>query len=166
MCHSDFEYNLHGPTLATVTSAKHLGTTISKEASWISFADAVQAKANRRLGFLGYSFNISCRKLREKTYVIFVSPILKYTSSVYYVCMGPSTPRCTLTRLTPYNPHLSNVSPPKPEVGQIRVQRIPSPARTSVVLVHASSLTHSSPCFESEFSFLLLLNSGMAGVLS
>ena len=69
MGHSDFEYNLHGPTIATVTSAKHLGTTISKEASWISFADAVQAKSNKRLVFFlsfGCSFNISCRKLREK----------------------------------------------------------------------------------------------------
>ena len=64
-CHSDVEYNLHGPTIVTVTSAKHLGSTISKEASWISFADAVQAKTNRRLGFLGYSFNISCWKQRE-----------------------------------------------------------------------------------------------------
>jgi len=82
-CHSDFEYSLHGPTIATVTSAKQLGCTISKEASWISFADAVQAKTNRRLGFLGDSFNISCRKLREKTYVIFVRPIPKYTTSVW-----------------------------------------------------------------------------------
>ena len=149
-----------------MTSAKHLGCTISKEASWISFTDAVQAKTNRRLGFLGDSFNISCRKLREKTYVNFVRPILKYTTSVYYVCMGPLTSRRTSTRLKPYNPQLSNVSPPKSEVGQIRVRHIPSPARTSVVLVHASSLTHSFPCRESEFSFLLLLNSGMAGVLS
>ena len=80
--------------------------------------------------------------------------------------MGPLTSRRISTRLKPYNPQLSNVSPPKPEVDQIRVRRIPSPARTSVVLVHASSLTPSSPCCESEFSFLLLLNSGMAGVLS
>ena len=56
MGHSDFEYNLHGPTIATVTSAKHLGTTISKEASWISFADAVQAKSNRRLVFFSFFF--------------------------------------------------------------------------------------------------------------
>ena len=83
--------------------------------------------------------------------MIFVRPILKYTSSVHYVCMGPLTTRRTLTRSKPYNPQMSKAFPPKDEAGQIRVQRIPSPARTSAVLVHASSLTHSSPCSECEF---------------
>ena len=46
------EYKLHDHTLDKVTSAKHLGVTITKDLKWDTHINDTCSKANRTLGFL------------------------------------------------------------------------------------------------------------------
>ena len=46
------QYALHGQVLETVSDAKYLGITISKDRNWNTHVNNITAKANRTLGFI------------------------------------------------------------------------------------------------------------------
>ena len=77
------QYQLHGHTLASVTSAEYLGVTISQDLSWDRHITNICAKANKTLGFLRRNLKISARNLKETAYKAFVRPILEYACTVW-----------------------------------------------------------------------------------
>ena len=80
----DFDYKLHSQTLAivTVTSAKYLGITIHKEASWDSCINTITAKANKTQRFLRHNLQFSSTQMKEMATGFCKIPKLKYESSV------------------------------------------------------------------------------------
>ena len=76
-------YQLHEHTLATVTSAKYLGVTITKDLSWDTHINNICQKANKTLGFLRRNLKISSTRVKESAYKTFVRPILEYASTVW-----------------------------------------------------------------------------------
>jgi hypothetical protein len=79
----DFDYELHGHTLANVTSARYLGVTIHQKLDWDDHINKICSKANSALGFLRRNLKISSPSLKEKAYKAFVRPILEYSASVW-----------------------------------------------------------------------------------
>ena len=75
-------YHLHNHTLESVTSAKYLGVTLTKNLSWDTHIDQVCNKANKTLGFLRRNLKIGSTKVKESAYKTFVRPILEYACTV------------------------------------------------------------------------------------
>ena len=76
-------YHLHNHTLESVTSAKYLGVTLTKNLSWDTHIDQVCNKANKTLGFLRRNLKIGSTKVKESAYKTFVRPILEYACTVW-----------------------------------------------------------------------------------
>ena len=79
----DYDYVLHGHTLATVSSAKYLGVTIQSNIGWEAHINNICAKGNRMLGFLRRNLKVASRHIKETAYKAIVRPILEYASSVW-----------------------------------------------------------------------------------
>ena len=79
-------YVLYGHTLENVSSAKYLGVTINNTVSWDDHTSNTGSKANRVLGFLRRNLKISASNIKEKSYKVFVRPLLEYAASVWDPC--------------------------------------------------------------------------------
>ena len=76
-------YSLHGHILDSVSSAKYLGVTLTKNLSWDIHINNICKKANKTLGFLRRNLKIGSSKVKERAYKVFVRPILEYASTVW-----------------------------------------------------------------------------------
>ena len=76
-------YRLHGHVLESVSSAKYLGVTLTKNLTWNSHIDNVCKKANKTLGFLRRNLKIGSQKVKDMAYKTFVRPILEYACTVW-----------------------------------------------------------------------------------
>jgi hypothetical protein len=76
-------YQLHGHTLANVTSAKYLGVTLTNDLSWNEHINNMCSKANKTLGFLRRNLKIGSRRIKETAYKAYVRPILEYATTVW-----------------------------------------------------------------------------------
>ncbi|KAI8494635.1 hypothetical protein Bbelb_278610 [Branchiostoma belcheri] len=76
-------YVLHGHTLETVRTAKYLGVSLCRDASWNVHYNNVANKANGVLCFIKRNLKISSVSIKEKAYKTFVRPLLEYASSVW-----------------------------------------------------------------------------------
>ena len=76
------QYELHGQMLETVSTAKYLGVTISRDMNWSEHINNVCTKSNKTLGFLKRNLKISSRKIKEMAYKSCVRPALEYACTV------------------------------------------------------------------------------------
>ena len=76
-------YHLHNHTLDSVSFAKYLGITMSKNFSWDTHIDNICSKANKTLDFLRRNLKIGSSKVKETAYKTFVRPILEYACTVW-----------------------------------------------------------------------------------
>ena len=78
-----FNYTLHDHILATVTQAKYLGVTITKDLNWKQHVENISKSANKALGFLRRNLRINSVKAKEQAYLTYVRPILEYSCTVW-----------------------------------------------------------------------------------
>ena len=81
----EHQYELHGHMLETVSSAKYLGVTISRDMNWSEHMNSVCTKANKTFGFLKRNLKISSgsRKIKEMAFKSYVHPALEYACTVW-----------------------------------------------------------------------------------
>jgi len=77
------QYELHGQIQETVSTAKYLGVTISRDMNWSKHINNVCTKANKTLGFLKRNLKISSRKIKEMAYKSCVRTALEYACTVW-----------------------------------------------------------------------------------
>ena len=77
------QYELHGQILETVSTAKYLGVTVSRDMNWSEHIKNVSTKANKTLGFLKRNLKISSRKIKEMAYKSCFRPALEYACTVW-----------------------------------------------------------------------------------
>ena len=77
------KYFLHDTMLDSVSSAKHLGVTISDDLSWSTHIDNITKSANQTLGFLKRNIRVHNKDLKSAAYKTLVRPQLEYASTVW-----------------------------------------------------------------------------------
>ena len=77
------QYELHGQIQETVSTAKYLGVTISRDMNWSKHINNVCTKANKTLGFLKRNLKISSRKIKEMAYKSCIRTALEYACTVW-----------------------------------------------------------------------------------
>ena len=80
---------LHGCVLASVSSAKYLGVTLSEDLSWTNHINTITKKANQTLGFIKRNIRIHNKDLKSTAYrvcarIFFLSPPL--SPIWYFLC--------------------------------------------------------------------------------
>ena len=80
---AEHQYQLHGQTLQTVSSAKYLGITLTSNLSWDSHIGEVCTKANRALGFLRRNLKVASTRVKCTAYKAFVRPTMEYACTVW-----------------------------------------------------------------------------------
>lgn len=78
-----FDYTLHGHPLEKVSESKYLGITFRKDLNWNSHVSNTASKAHKTLGFLRRNLQVSSKSVKERSYFIYVRPILEYCSTVW-----------------------------------------------------------------------------------
>jgi hypothetical protein len=76
-------YILKGHTLKSVTTAKYLGITISKDMNWNTHINNITSKANKIIGFLRRNLPIQNTETKTLAYKSMVRSNLKYYASVW-----------------------------------------------------------------------------------
>jgi hypothetical protein len=76
-------YILKGHTLESVTTAKYLGITISKDMNWDTHIDNITSKANKIIGFLRRNLPIQNTETETLAYKSMVRSNLEYCTSVW-----------------------------------------------------------------------------------
>ena len=79
----DARYYIHSQEMVTVTNAKYLGVTLTKNLSWKQHIDRICAKAHNTRIFLQRNLVKSDKTTRIKCYKTFVRPIVEYASTVW-----------------------------------------------------------------------------------
>ena len=77
------DYDLHGHTLANVSSAKYLDVTVTQDLKWDTHIQNICVKANQTIGFLRRNLNIGAVSIKQQAYFSLVRPLLEYSSSVW-----------------------------------------------------------------------------------
>jgi hypothetical protein len=76
-------YILKGHTLESVTAAKYLGITISKDMNWDTHINNITSKANKIIGFLRRNLPIQNTETKTLEYKSMVRSNLEYCASVW-----------------------------------------------------------------------------------
>ena len=76
-------YILKGHTLESVTTAKYLGITISKDMNWDTHINNITSKANKIIGFLRRNLPIQNTETKTLAYKSMVRSNLEYCASVW-----------------------------------------------------------------------------------
>ena len=76
-------YILKGHTLESVTTAKYLGITISKDMNWDTHINNITSKANKIIGFLRRNLQIQNTEAKTLAYKSMVRSNLEYCTSVW-----------------------------------------------------------------------------------
>ena len=76
-------YILKGHTLKSVTTAKYLGITISKDMNWDTHINNITSKANKIIGFLRRNLPIQNTETKTLAYKSMVRSNLEYYASVW-----------------------------------------------------------------------------------
>ncbi|MCG8047766.1 MAG: reverse transcriptase family protein, partial [Candidatus Thiodiazotropha endolucinida] len=77
------EYKLHDHIIASVSSAKYLGVTITDDLSWDTHIQNICNKANRTIGFLRRNLSIGAIAIKQQAYFSLVRPLVEYASTVW-----------------------------------------------------------------------------------
>lgn len=77
------DYQLKSHTLATVSSAKYLGVTVTDDLCWDTHIQSICDKASRTIGFLRRNLNIGSVSIKQQAYFSLVRPLVEYASTVW-----------------------------------------------------------------------------------
>ena len=77
------DYQLHGHILASVSSAKYLGITVTDVLLWDTHIQNICDKANWTIGFLRRNLNIGSVSIKQQAYFSLVWPLVEYASTVW-----------------------------------------------------------------------------------
>jgi hypothetical protein len=79
----DFDCNINGQTLETVTSNPYLGAELTNTMSWDKQVQKVVAKGNKALGFVHRNVGSCPEEVKKQAYLALVRPHLEYASSAW-----------------------------------------------------------------------------------
>ena len=79
----DFDYNINGQTLETVTSNPYLGAELTNTMSWDKQVQKVVTKGNKALGFICRNVGPCPEDVKKQAYLALVRPHFEYTSSAW-----------------------------------------------------------------------------------
>jgi hypothetical protein len=79
----DFDYNINGQILETVTSNPYLGAQLTKTMSWEKQVQKVVTKGNKALGFIRRIVGSCPEGVKKQAYIALVRPHLEYASSAW-----------------------------------------------------------------------------------
>ena len=77
------DYNLHDHILASVSSVKYLGVTVTEDLRWDTHIQNICDKANRTIGFLRRNLNIGAVSIKQQAYFSLVHLLVEYASTVW-----------------------------------------------------------------------------------
>ena len=78
-----YVYTIHGQTLETVDSTKHLGINLNRFLSWKPHIDSITKRANNMCSFLSRNLHKCSKETKDTAYRSLVRPLLAYASSVW-----------------------------------------------------------------------------------
>ena len=79
----EVNYQLHGHILASVSSAKYLGITVTDDLRWDTHIQSICDKANRTIDFLRRNLSIGSVSIKQQAYFSLVRPLVEYASTVW-----------------------------------------------------------------------------------
>jgi hypothetical protein len=79
----DFDYNINGHILETVTSNPYLGAELTNTMSWDKQVQKVVTKGNTALGFMRRNVGSCPEEVKKQAYLALVLPHLEYASSAW-----------------------------------------------------------------------------------
>ena len=85
----DFDYNINGQILETVTSNPYLGAQLTNTMSWEKQVQKVVTKGNKALGFIRRIVGSCPEGIKKQAYLALVRPHLEYAKQR----LGPSSPK-------------------------------------------------------------------------
>jgi hypothetical protein len=79
----DFDYNINGQILETVTSNPYLGAQLTNTMSWEKQVQKVVTKGNKALSFIRRNAGSCPEEVKKQAYLALVRPHLEYASSAW-----------------------------------------------------------------------------------
>ena len=77
------EPKLHEHIIASVSSAKYLGVTITEDLKWDTHIQKICNKANRTIGFLRKNLSTGAIAIKQQAYFMLVRLLVEYASTVW-----------------------------------------------------------------------------------
>ena len=76
-------YNLYGPQIEAVDSAKYLGVTLTPDLRWNNHVHSVRNKSSATMRLLQRNMRISSTQIKTRAYNTYVRPQLEYAATIW-----------------------------------------------------------------------------------